>query len=378
MKGLFIIFHGFEEYNGISKKIRYQIAALKECGAEMSSCYYIVDENNHRKIIFDEAVLADLGRGKLGAIRKRICYKPILRCLREGNYDFVYCRSYHNANPFTISLFRGIKKAGIKSAMEIPTYPYDSEYITFRMKCDLFVDRCFRHKLAGMFDYIVTFSNDDTIFGQKTIRISNGIDFSAIKIKEHLNDTSSSISLIGVAEVHYWHGFDRIIRGMVDYYKSNPDYKVYFHIIGNLTGEREKQEILVPIAEHYLEEYVTLHGPLYGAELDEVFENADFGVGSLGRHRSGIKYIKPLKNREYTARGIPFIFSETDEDFENMPFVMKAAADDSPIHIPDLINFYKSVNMSPAQIRNSISDLSWRHQMQIVLDKLFNKDDNGK
>ena len=30
MKALFLIFHGFEEGNGISKKIRYQIKALKE------------------------------------------------------------------------------------------------------------------------------------------------------------------------------------------------------------------------------------------------------------------------------------------------------------------------------------------------------------
>ena len=29
MKALFLIFHGFEEANGISKKIRYQVKALK-------------------------------------------------------------------------------------------------------------------------------------------------------------------------------------------------------------------------------------------------------------------------------------------------------------------------------------------------------------
>lgn len=30
MKILFLIFYGFQEYNGISKKIRYQIDALRE------------------------------------------------------------------------------------------------------------------------------------------------------------------------------------------------------------------------------------------------------------------------------------------------------------------------------------------------------------
>ena len=32
MKALFLVFHGFDEANGISKKIQHQIKALKECG----------------------------------------------------------------------------------------------------------------------------------------------------------------------------------------------------------------------------------------------------------------------------------------------------------------------------------------------------------
>jgi hypothetical protein len=43
MKALFLIFHGFEEGNGISKKIRYQIKALKECGLDVSICYMTED-----------------------------------------------------------------------------------------------------------------------------------------------------------------------------------------------------------------------------------------------------------------------------------------------------------------------------------------------
>ncbi len=34
------------------------------------------------------------------------------------------------------------------------------------------------------------------------------------------------------------------------------------------------------------------------------------GIASLGRHRNGITRIKTLKNREYAARGIPFVYSE--------------------------------------------------------------------
>ena len=55
------------------------------------------------------------------------------------------------------------------------------------------------------------------------------------------------------------------------------------------------------------------------------------GIGSLARHRSGIDKIKTLKNREYAARGIPFVYSETDDDFEHQPYILKAAPDDSPL-----------------------------------------------
>ena len=47
MKALFLIFHGFEEANGISKKIRYQVKALKECGMDVHTCY-LNEENGHK------------------------------------------------------------------------------------------------------------------------------------------------------------------------------------------------------------------------------------------------------------------------------------------------------------------------------------------
>lgn len=42
MKALFLVFYGFQEYNGISKKIRYQISALEKCGMDVRTCYYEV------------------------------------------------------------------------------------------------------------------------------------------------------------------------------------------------------------------------------------------------------------------------------------------------------------------------------------------------
>lgn len=366
---LYLSFSGYSEYNGISKKKLAQIKGLKECGVSVVNCYYSVDpDNEHRLWMADDNVLIDLGTGIQAKIKKRIDYAPILAYIEEKQISFVYMRSEHNANPFLIHFVRRLRNKGIKVVMEIPTFPYDQEYITFESKCSLFIDKLFRKSLAKQLNAIITFSNQTEIFGQRTIRISNGIDFSSVKLKQN-NHRQSELHLIGVAEIHYWHGFDRIVGGMRDYYKSKADdYKIFFHIVGEFSGKREKNDILPLIKENQLENYVILHGQLFGTTLDERFDQTDIGIGSLGRHRSGITHIKTLKNREYAARGIPFIYSETDEDFEEMPYVMKVPADESPINIESLLEFYRKNTLNPSEIRESVIHLSWKNQMQKVLD----------
>jgi len=101
-----------------------------------------------------------------------------------------------------------------------------------------------------------------------------------------------------------------------------------------------------------------------------MFDECDFGIGSLARHRSRIDKIKTLKNREYAARGIPFVYSETDDDFENMPYILKVPADETPLDIEAIIRFSNSVHLSPTWIRESIKEtLSWQKQMRCVIEE---------
>ena len=90
-------------------------------------------------------------------------------------------------------------------------------------------------------------------------------------------------------------------------------------------------------------------------------------IGSLARHRSGITNIKTLKNREYAARGLSFIYSEQDSDFEDKPYILKVPADESPIEVNKKIEFYKKLNTIPLEIRSSILSLSWEAQMNKVI-----------
>lgn len=364
-KALFLIFHGFDPNNGISKKISSQVNALKACGMEVNLCY--MEESISKRRMVDNTIISDYGQGIVSKIKKRTEFSSIAKYAEQNGIEFVYIRSNHNANPFTIQMVKRMKRAGMKVVVEIPTYPYDSEYQAQGISRQIFQDRIFRKAFAKTLDAIVTFSDYTEIFGQKTIRISNGIDFDSVKIKSVLNDTSKELNLIGVAEIHKWHGFDRLVKGLAEYYSVSQEYIVKFHIVGYFFSAEGEQEFKSFIVENKMEKYVILHGKKHGKELDEVFNQCDFGIGSLGRHRVGIQRIKTLKNREYAARGIPFIYSETDSDFDNRPYVLKAPADETAINIHDIIRFYRKTSLSPHDIRKSIADLSWENQMNLVL-----------
>ncbi len=371
MKILFLIFHGFDPNNGISKKIEYQLEAFKANGHEAHLCY--MDENGSKRRIADNTVIADYGNGKKGKIQKRTEFGSIVSYAIKNQINFVYVRSNHNANPFTIHMVRRMKKAGMKVVMEIPTFPYDQEYFNKAMQRQLIQDKLFRNIFAKQLDAIVTFSEEDIIFGQQTIRISNGIDFDSVRMKKKSQHPANELHLIGVAEIHRWHGFDRLIRGLAEYYSSPKEIKVVFHVVGYFFSPVEEAEITKIIKTCQLENYVILYGKKHGEELDNIFDQCDFGVGSLGRHRVGIQHIKTLKNREYAARGIPFVYSETDTDFDKKPYVLKVPADETAVKIDDIIGFYQQLNNTPQQIRESIADLSWKHQMGKVINTLYPK-----
>lgn len=380
MKVLFLIYHGFSEVSGISKKIHYQVKGLRENGYEVHLCYYDFSSEGHRCRYINGKVIKDYGTGRMAAIRQRLDYDCIYKYCIDNGIQFVYARSFQNANPVLISFFRKLRKAGIRSVTEIPTYPYDGEFSGFPLltRLGLLVDKMFRNSLSSNMDAIVTFSAAKRIFGQRTINISNGVDFDSIPIHA-FKKTDDAIHLVGVAEVHYWHGYDRMVAGLGEYYKKNPDgKKVYFHIVGgiwsgNLVDSKNAPGIQTLIDKYDIADYVIMHGQLFGEKLDEVFNKSIFAVGSLGRHRSGITEIKTLKNREYATRGIPFIYSEKDSDFDDKPYVVKAPADETPVDVERIIDFLDSFKMQPEEVRKTVEHLTWKIQMKKVVDDVMTR-----
>jgi glycosyltransferase involved in cell wall biosynthesis len=376
MKILFLVYHGFSEHSGISKKIHYQVKGLKENGHDVRLCYYGFAENGHRCRYVDEEVIKDYGTGNWAAFCQRLDYQCVYDyCVREG-IELVYARCFMNANPWLIRFFKKLRKAGIHAVTEIPTYPYDQEFRNFKwkMRIGLKVDQLFRHRLYRQMDAVVTFSDAHKIFGQRTINISNGVDFDSMPL-HHLElplclvrAEGEALHLIGVAEVHSWHGFDRVMAGIGEY---KGDIPVYFHVVGGVHPHRMKVDFAPIIEKYHIQDKIIFHGTMFGKELDDVFNQCQFAIGSLGRHRSGITVIKTLKNREYATRGIPFIYSEIDSDFDHQPYVLKAPADETPIDIQKIVDFVHTHQWNPEDIRKTVEHLQWKIQMQKVVEAVF-------
>lgn len=205
--------------------------------------------------------------------------------------------------------------------------------------CFFFVDRILEYAEESKW---FSFGN------KKKIRlVANGIDVKSIELREQIPAWPvQRFSFIGVAAIAFWHGFDRVIRGIAKFKQqnlnSNNTPEIDFYIVGPKEGEEYKR--LATLAkELHLEDQIHFLGSLEGHELSLAFERAHIAVGSIGLHRIGLKSASPLKFREYAARGVPFLASLEDPDFKPLPdFVFKVPADESPICTEDIIKFYES------------------------------------
>ncbi|WP_308009439.1 glycosyltransferase [uncultured Fusobacterium sp.] len=375
MKLLYFVPMEIKEFDGISKKVLYQVAALRRLEIEVEICCEEIKYNKIFRKIFNKDVI--LEKSVSTKVTKQLLYykyEKTLKYIFENNFDVIYIRYVYFANPCFIKFLKKIKEKNIKVIVEIPTYPYDKELVHKDMirQIKYFIERKYREKMRNYVDKIITFSNDDEIFGIKTVKISNGIDPNEIsiinkKIKRSINE----INFIGVAGIAFWHGFDRFILSMAEYYKNNPKEVVKFHIVGD--GNKETVNVLKNLVkENKLENYVIFYGYKSGKELDKIYNKMEVAVGSLGFSRIGLERGAPLKTREYIAKGLPIIIGYEDISLNSsIKFIDKVPNDESLFSIEKIIKWYKNLNMAPEEIRKyAENNLSWDIQMKKVVESI--------
>lgn len=375
MKALFLTPTSLNEYNGINKKVLSQYEALKKNGLDIEICY--IDRRKNivgRKIYPQNIILKKIETKnkmlkKINNILLNWSFKDIENYIFQNGVEIIYIRYEFSSNYGFIKFLKNLKKKNIKILIEIPTYPYDQELLngSILSKFKYYIDKHYRKNLKKYIDKIVTFSNDKEIYGVSTINISNGIDLKKISFLEKTK--SKKIRFIGVAGLAYWHGFDRIILSINEYYKNKPKQELIFNIVGD--GDKKYvNELKKLVKDNKLQNYVTFHGFKSGEELDKIYNNSDIAVGSLGVHRLSLKSIQTLKNREYCAKGLPFIIGSDDPDFRDKEYVYEVSSNENLIDMEKIIKWYINLKVSSNEIREYSKQFSWDIQMKKVLDEI--------
>lgn len=298
-------------------------------------------------------------------------YDEVLNSMR--NPDFIYMRRI-NLDRGCYHFFREIKAKWpyCKLIVEIYTYPYDVddflrnfEYVV-RMLPFYLKDKYYRVRQKQYVDRFVTYSNDDEIFGVKTIRTINGYDVAADtpkKPKQAETGPDFPIHMISVAHLQPQHGYERVIRGLAEYYASGDcTREVFYHVVGD-GPEQEKYRKLAE--EYHLEEHVIFYGKRVGEELTMLYNQCDLGLCSFGLYKYGIDACSALKIPEYLAKGLPIMTGckTCMLGDEEIRYCLEFPNDPSSIDIHRMIQFYDSLygNREPEQLITQIREYAMSH-----------------
>lgn len=341
---------------GIKKKINAQIIAFKKIfGRVYHTCYagqmfYLM---NGEEII----------EKKLAVTRKE-CNHILCQWIEEYNIKRTYIR-YNLANKWFLNFLKFQKEKQIKTVLEIPTYPYDGEEWRNRAVEDDY----YRMQMHQYIDYCTTYSNVEKIFDIPCISLINGVDITEHKVKSIVHKKTDDIVLIAVATMRREHGYERIIRGMHEYYKLGGKREIYFNLVGDGSEIPYYKQL---VRECNLERYVFFHGFLSGKELDKVYDVSDIGIGALGMYKSGISEGTGIKAVEYCVRGLPIIMPD-DYGFKNKYFVFKVPNDDTFISMDLVVGFYDGLQNKDyiSDCHNyAVGNYSWDKVLEPVIEYL--------
>ncbi len=318
LKGYYLVYDtlNLETPDGVEKKIISQLKMFKDNGINMQ--FYTLSKKNGT-----------------------FWHNPELL----GDADFIYFRRGTIAGFSFVNFLRKVKKLNkhIVIFMEIPTFPYEKEYDnSFKSKIALTIDHIFRKQLKKYISrFVIVNHHNGDVWGVKVINLVNGVNVHEIKPKiPRIYD--GTIRICCVAKFSPWHGYERIIRGLSDYYKSNPSEKIQLVMVG--TGvETEKYKELTE--ELGLNAYIDFRGQLIGEKLDDIYDECDIGCCSLGRYKSNISMTSELKSREFMAKGMPMICGCRIDILENIdyPYVIFFSNDNTIINLDNVVSFYKSM-----------------------------------
>lgn len=309
----------------------------------------------------------------LGSISFNDCYNDLVK----ERFDAIYLRFYLPGS----GLVRFLQKLKRDCPSTLLLLEYPTLNVLTEMKKRGIISRVAYYmnrnkitKLNSSVDYIVTLTKDKTLFGKPAIHMPNGIDLDETA-PAPVPSFSNRLVLMGVtSDCAFYHGFDKVIRGIAEYKKKGSTVEVLFRIVSNPLS-RHVDHLKNLSLELGVQDSVSFELPKTREQLIPEYAKVHMGLGTLALHRINLMDNYSLKHREYAAFGLPFIMSKGDDHFEGSPFVMSVERNDEPLDIQQVIDFYLSLRKNhpnyPQEFRSSVEDkITWMAQMKNVFEAI--------
>lgn len=328
-KGYYIHFQGRTSV-GVGKKIDMQMEEFQK--------FYDIQE------IDVKVIERSLGRRLADLLPSRSIARDYEGTLKRlDRPDFIYIRRTV-ADKDYIGFLHEIKRRfpNCKIIIEIFTYPYGRDDFGRWNAWPFFIKECiYRKELKKYVDRFVTYTEDSMIFKVPTICTINGINVERIREIRGAY-AEGQLTLIGVAYMQRQHGYERIIKGLHDYYKKQPQYKVLLSLAGD---GPEKKRYIDLVKQYQLEKYVKFYSTTIGEKLDELYDQADIALAAFGMYKGGFYgKLSALKTRECLAKGIPMLSgSKIDVLGDESDYVKVFENNDSNIDIDEVVRYFEYI-----------------------------------
>lgn len=284
-------------------------------------------------------------------------YKKAYEHMQVHNPDYIYIRRT-TADKGFLNFLRHIRETypSCKIIIEIMSFPYDKEeFFSAIYWLYYFKESLNRRKYKLYIDKFVTYSENTVIFGVDTIQTLNGIDVGAVAPASCKN-RSVGINLIAVAGMYRFHAYERLIYGLHDYNRKNGNRKIFIHLVGDGPELSKYKKIT---EKFQLEDQVIFYGKKYGKDLDEIYNDMDIAISSLGLFKLGVNRISSLKLNEYLAKGLPIVAGCDTVALtgKNSKYYLQFENNANPIDMDIIVDFYDRIYTSNSNREEIVRDI---------------------
>lgn len=327
---------------GTTSKIKAEIETLRKMGYKVYYTAYVTDgvaifDNADREVVRKKVNnhIAIISKVKLTNSLVAVANEY----LKKNKFDFCLVR----LNVFTKKYVRMLKQMKNDSfvMMESLSYFPDMKYSDVKgFGYFLYLASIKRNKkqMKDYVDLMLTEGIIENYYGVPCVEFGMGIDVDNYKEHQYTGDLDE-LNLIMVGCNSVYHGTDRILRSMLEYYKKGTDKRIVkLHLVGDLLPKDHELT-----QNEFIRDKVFTYGRQHGKKLDEIFEKANIALGPLAQFRMK-KKDTGLKTKEYMARGIPYIYSGNEIQIEEeYPYIMQISDDEEMINVLDIFAFYDRI-----------------------------------